>query len=202
MPPYAAETALRILPEELQNVNSFFEKKKKFLLQYEKGCAIIYKLPKNGGLAQLVRASASHAEGRRFESATLHQKQQAAIQAACCFWESPRADSKGAGVNDMPVACQSRDPARPQAGESATLHQQKETGFVSVSICFFGGRTRRERCEKTCRRHVFSATRLALRRAGPPLAAMQESSFVCRGKSAFSVACFALLCYNPFAKAE
>ena len=25
-----------------------------------------------GGLAQLVRASASHAEGRRFESATLH----------------------------------------------------------------------------------------------------------------------------------
>lgn len=27
-----------------------------------------------GGLAQLVRASASHAEGRRFESATLHQK--------------------------------------------------------------------------------------------------------------------------------
>lgn len=26
-----------------------------------------------GGLAQLVRASASHAEGRRFESATLHQ---------------------------------------------------------------------------------------------------------------------------------
>ena len=27
-----------------------------------------------GGLAQLVRASASHAEGRRFESATLHQE--------------------------------------------------------------------------------------------------------------------------------
>ncbi len=26
-----------------------------------------------GGLAQLVRASASHAEGRRFEPATLHQ---------------------------------------------------------------------------------------------------------------------------------
>ena len=38
------------------------------------GCAIIYKLPKNGGLAQLVRASASHAEGRRFESAALHQQ--------------------------------------------------------------------------------------------------------------------------------
>ena len=27
-----------------------------------------------GGLAQLVRASASHAEGRRFESAALHQQ--------------------------------------------------------------------------------------------------------------------------------
>jgi len=35
----------------------------------------------------------------------------------------PRADSMGAVVNDLPVAGQSRDPARPQAGESATLHQ-------------------------------------------------------------------------------
>ena len=30
----------------------------------------------------------------------------------------PRRDEKGAGVNDVPVARQSRDPARPQAGES------------------------------------------------------------------------------------
>ena len=44
MPPYAAETALGILPEEHQIVNSFFEKTKKILLHYESGCAIIYKL--------------------------------------------------------------------------------------------------------------------------------------------------------------
>ena len=34
-------------------------------------------------------------------------------------------DEKGAGVNDLPGAGQSRAPARPQAGESATLHQKK-----------------------------------------------------------------------------
>ena len=73
MPPYAAETALRILPDSLENVNSFFQKTRNSLLKSDIGCAIIYRLPKNGGLAQLVRASASHAEGRRFESATLHQ---------------------------------------------------------------------------------------------------------------------------------
>ena len=34
-------------------------------------------------------------------------------------------DEKGTGVNDLPGAGQSRAPARPQAGESATLHQSK-----------------------------------------------------------------------------
>ena len=94
----------------------FLKKRKISSCNMKRDVLLYTSFRKNGGLAQLVRASASHAEGRRFESATLHQKQQAAIQAACCFWESPRADSKGAGVNDMPVACQSRDPARPQAG--------------------------------------------------------------------------------------
>ena len=31
-------------------------------------------------------------------------------------------------MNGVPVARQSRDPARPQAGESATLHQKKIHG--------------------------------------------------------------------------
>ena len=34
-------------------------------------------------------------------------------------------DEKGAGVNDLPGAGQSRAPARPQAGESAAGHQKK-----------------------------------------------------------------------------
>ena len=35
-----------------------------------------------GGLAQLVRASASHAEGRRFESATLHHVRRSQVHSA------------------------------------------------------------------------------------------------------------------------
>ena len=78
MPPYTAETAFRILTDQSQIVNSFFEKKR----QHRKISSCILKrdvllytsFRKNGGLAQLVRASASHAEGRRFESAALHQK--------------------------------------------------------------------------------------------------------------------------------
>ena len=97
MPPYTAETAFRILTDQSQIVNSFFEKTKKFLLHSQKGCAIIYKLPKNGGLAQLVRASASHAEGRRFESATLHQQKSVFCQA-----------TKGAFLHDV-FRCAERD---------------------------------------------------------------------------------------------
>ena len=74
MPPCATEAALGILTDPIRNVNSFFQKKKNSLLKSAGGCAIIYKLSKSGGLAQLVRASASHAEGRRFESAALHQQ--------------------------------------------------------------------------------------------------------------------------------
>jgi hypothetical protein len=43
-------------------------------------------------------------------------------RAALPFGKDSRAEAKGAGVNDMPGACQNRDPARSQAGESATLH--------------------------------------------------------------------------------
>ena len=82
MPPYAAETALGILADQLENVNSFFRKKKNSLLKYGIGCAIMYKLPIFGGLAQLVRASASHAEGRRFESATLHHVRRSLLRFA------------------------------------------------------------------------------------------------------------------------
>ena len=80
----------------------FLKKRKNSSCNMKRDVLLYTSFRKNGGLAQLVRASASHAEGRRFESATLHQKQQAAIQAACCFCGEPRAD-----------------PARPQAGESA-----------------------------------------------------------------------------------
>ena len=39
------------------------------------------------------------------------------------FWNKKKGDSKGAGVNEAPVAPQSRDPARPEAGESPLEHQ-------------------------------------------------------------------------------
>lgn len=42
------------------------------------------------------------------------------------FWNKKKGDSKGAGVNDIPVACQSRDPARPAAGESPLEHHQQD----------------------------------------------------------------------------
>ena len=51
------------------------------------------------------------------------------------FGKDSRADSKGAGVNGVPVARQSRDPARPEAGESATLHHVV-ADFVSFAAAF------------------------------------------------------------------
>ena len=85
MPPCATEAALGILADPMRNVNSFFQKKKNSLLKSAGGCAIIYKLSKSGGLAQLVRASASHAEGRRFESAALHQQRETGfVPASLC----------------------------------------------------------------------------------------------------------------------
>jgi len=44
-------------------------------------------------------------------------------------------DSKGAVVNGVPGARQSRDPARPQTGESTYPHQAKETS-VRMSLLF------------------------------------------------------------------
>ena len=127
MPPCATEAALGILADPMRNVNSFFQKKKNSLLKSAGGCAIIYKLSKSGGLAQLVRASASHAEGRRFESAALHQKKRSRPKGgALSFGDSSRADSKGAVLENMPVAGFPRDPARPQAGESAASHQRRK----------------------------------------------------------------------------
>ena len=55
----------------------------------------------SGGLAQLVRASASHAEGRRFESATLHQNKKPPFGVVFCFGTA-FANSEGAEVNALP----------------------------------------------------------------------------------------------------
>ncbi|MBR6259683.1 MAG: hypothetical protein IKR21_05665, partial [Oscillospiraceae bacterium] len=46
-------------------------------------------------------------------------------------------DSKGAVVNGPPVALQSRDPARPPAGESTLLHQsEKPVDEYRRDFCF------------------------------------------------------------------
>jgi len=54
---------------------------------------------------------------------------------------------RGAGVNGVPVARQSRDPARPQEGESLRLHQQKTTCFDMSLFCLpaYGAGIERER---------------------------------------------------------
>ena len=72
-------TAIGILSEGVQLVNCFLKKKPKNIFKkYASSSCKVWHLMLSctgfGGLAQLVRASASHAEGRRFESATLHQK--------------------------------------------------------------------------------------------------------------------------------
>ena len=51
-----------------------------------------------------------------------------------CFAHSPR-DSKGAGVNDVPVARQSRDPARPQARSPVRVTKTDQSTEGGL-ICF------------------------------------------------------------------
>ena len=46
----------------------------------------------------------------------------------------PRRDEKGAGVNDVPVARQSRDPARPQAGSPVRVTKNRQ---ASEGACRF-----------------------------------------------------------------
>ena len=55
----------------------------------------------------------------------LSQTETPPIRAVFPFGMSTRADSKGAGVNEAPGARQSRDPARPEAGESAAFQHQR-----------------------------------------------------------------------------
>ena len=43
-------------------------------------------LRNNGGLAQLARASALHAEGQRFESVILHQRRRMNSSDGGCYW--------------------------------------------------------------------------------------------------------------------
>ena len=63
----------------------FFSKKEKFPLEICGRMCYYIQAFKNGGLAQLVRASASHAEGRRFESAALHQQRETGfVPASLC----------------------------------------------------------------------------------------------------------------------
>ena len=51
-----------------------FAKKVKFILQIQKKVASLHPQSKNGGIAQLARAPALQAGGRRFDSDYLHQK--------------------------------------------------------------------------------------------------------------------------------
>ena len=86
---------------------------------------------KSGGLAQLVRASASHAEGRRFESAALHQQKNDVFGTS--FFLS-RADSNHVRKPQRWLSSASsktgrhldfrRLPQGENASESAALHQK------------------------------------------------------------------------------
>ena len=76
----------RILPKATEIVNYIFKICGDFFASWkvslEKSAGICYIIQVNGGLAQLVRASASHAEGRRFESATLHHVRRSQVHFA------------------------------------------------------------------------------------------------------------------------
>ena len=50
------------------------------------------------------------------------------------FLNISRRDEKGAGVNDVPVARQSRDPARPQAGSPVRVTKNRQ---ASPEVCRF-----------------------------------------------------------------
>ena len=56
----------------------------------------------------------------------------------------PEVDSKGAVLENMPVACFPRDPARPQAGESTFPHQAKRSS-VWMGVLLIRKWIRRER---------------------------------------------------------
>ena len=83
-------TAIGILSEGVQLVNHFLKKSSKnfFRIFASSSCKVWYLMLSCtgfGGLAQLVRASASHAEGRRFESATLHHVVASFVSLATIF---------------------------------------------------------------------------------------------------------------------
>ncbi len=137
----------------------------------QKGCAIIYKLPKNGGLAQLVRASASHAEGRRFESAALHQQKSVFCQR-----------TKGAFLHDVfrwaerDVHCV-RDVSRRRDVRSAREKEHITATGGTASLC--------RRHNITCPQGQTSPkTRSATGH-------QQKASFVNRRKALFCIMCSA-----------
>ena len=113
------------------------------------------------GVAQLVRAPDCGSGGRRFDSdhpphyapvaqSAEHLPFKQGVRGSNPRWSTKgksrplvgrllpfplnRGDSKGTGVNDMPVACQSRAPARPEAGESPLEH----TKIPAIRRVFFG----------------------------------------------------------------
>jgi len=50
-------------------------------------------------------------------------------------------DSRGAAVNDSPGDCQSRDRARPQAGESPLEHHNSTLILIRLAYYFFAPRS-------------------------------------------------------------
>ena len=120
---------------------------------------------KYGGLAQLVRASASHAEGRRFESATLHQTKTPPIGRCFLLGKDSRADSKGAGVNGVPVARQSRDPARPPL-KGLALRRRRASPPLSTTSSRTSYRSRRRFLFQS-QRHLSLTPSLLLSKSKP-----------------------------------
>ena len=109
---------------------------------------------KYGGLAQLVRASASHAEGQRFESAALHQKRHRKVSFFYYSGREPgfdkrRPKSAREAQRDWQGGTYARERSESQ---SAALHQKKDTGrclflfifsFSGGPDAFCGGRESR-----------------------------------------------------------
>ena len=84
-----------------------------------------------GGLAQLVRASASHAEGRRFESATLHHVRRSQVHSASAnmakapFILSPSSSPKRISIDSFwyyGVSCRART-APPRQSKVRSAHK-------------------------------------------------------------------------------
>ncbi len=80
-------------------------------------------------LSEAERAAKPGAERQAppgFESPLEHQTETPTVKVGVFVWYLWKGDSKGAGVNDSPVGCQSRAPARPQAGSPRWSTRKKQ----------------------------------------------------------------------------